>query len=78
LILGERRVVMRAGQSMIVSHDLPVTTQILEASPSKPYLAIVIELDMALVRSLYDEVSDALPPTTPAHSIDVGEADEGL
>jgi hypothetical protein len=78
LILGERRVVMRAGQSMIVSHDLPVTTQILEASPSRPYLSVVIELDMALVRSLYDEVSDALPPTTPAHSIDVGEADEGL
>lgn len=78
LILGERRVVMRAGQSMIVSHDLPVTTQILEASPSRPYLAIVIELDMALVRSLYDEVSDALPPTRPAHSVDVGAADEGL
>lgn len=78
LILGQRRLVMRAGQSMIVSHDLPVTTQILEASRSKPYLAIVIELDMALVRSLYDEVSDALPSNNAAYSIDVGEADEGL
>ncbi|MBO6676847.1 MAG: AraC family transcriptional regulator [Rhizobiales bacterium] len=78
LILGQRRLVMRAGQSMIVSHDLPVTTQVLEASRSKPYLAIVIELDMALVRSLYDEVSDVLPSTTAAYSIDVGEADQGL
>lgn len=78
LILGERSVVMRAGQSMIVSHHLPVTTQILEASPSEPYLAFVIELDVALARSLYDEVSDALPPTSEAHSVDVGEADEGL
>ncbi len=78
LILGQRQLVMRAGQSMIVSHDLPVTTQILEASRSKPYLAIVIELDMALVRSLYDEVSDALPSATAAYSVDVGEADQGL
>lgn len=76
--LGDRRVVMRAGHSLIVSHDLPVTTQVLEASKEKPYIAIVIELDMALVRSLYEEASDALPTTQIAQSVDVGEADDGL
>lgn len=76
--LGERRVVMSPGQALIVSHDVPVSTRILEASRDKPYIAVVIELDLALVRSLYDEASDVLPVTTDAQSVDVGEADDGL
>lgn len=78
VLLGERRVAMRAGDALIVSHDLPVTTQVLEASQQKPYIAIVIELDMALVRSLYDEVSEAVPTGAPANSVAVGEADDEL
>lgn len=76
--LGERRVAMRAGDALIVSHDLPVTTQVLEASQEKPYIAIVIELDMTLVRSLYDEVSEAVPTHSPANSVAVGAADDEL
>lgn len=76
--IGDRRVVMRTGQALIVSHDLPVSTRILEATPDKPYIAIVIELDLALVRSLYDETSAALPATKDAQSVDVGEADDEL
>lgn len=78
LALGERRIEVRTGQSLIVSYDLPVTTQILEATPEKPYIALVIEIDLGLVRSLYDQVSDALADKAPARSIDVGEADQGL
>ncbi len=78
VILGDRRYVMQPGNSLIVSHDLPVTTQVLEASKDKPYIAPVIMLDMALVRSLYEEVSDALPPKAEASGIEVGGADEAL
>ncbi|GAB5508803.1 MAG: AraC family transcriptional regulator [Hyphomicrobiales bacterium] len=76
--IGERRVVMRTGQAMIVSHDLPVSTRILGATPDKPYIAIVIEIDLALVRSLYDETSGALPATKEPQSVDVGDADDEL
>lgn len=78
VLLGERRVVMRAGDALIVSHDLPVTTQVLEATCEQPYIAVVIELDMALVRSLYDEVSGAVPTHSPVNSVAVGQADDGL
>lgn len=76
--LGGRRVAMRTGDALIVSHDLPVTTQVLEASQEKPYIAIVIELDMTLVRSLYDEVSEVMPEKSPANSVAVGRADDEL
>lgn len=76
--IGDRRVVMRTGQALIVSHDLPVSTRILDATPDRPYIAIVIEIDVALVRSLHDEISAALPATNDAQSVDVGEADDEL
>lgn len=76
--IGDRRVVMHTGQALIVSHDLPVSTRILDATPDKPYIAIVIEIDLALVRSLYDETNGALPATKDAQSVDVGEAEDEL
>lgn len=51
------------GSSLLVSHDMPVLSRITKASPRRPYLAIVLSLDVALLRSLYEEVSDALRNT---------------
>jgi AraC-like DNA-binding protein len=78
VLVGKRRVVMRAGDALIVSHDLPVTTQVLEATREQPYIALVIELDIALVRDLYEEVSEAVPTRSPVNSVAVGQADDGL
>lgn len=46
----------RPGHLLIVSHDLPVTSRIVEASAARPYRALVLLLDIALLRSLVDEV----------------------
>lgn len=54
--LGERIVDSGPGESLIVSHDLPVVSQVTKASPEKPYLAMILTLDIEILRSLHGKV----------------------
>ncbi|MEO0814895.1 MAG: AraC family transcriptional regulator, partial [Myxococcota bacterium] len=54
--LGDRRYVLQAGDSIIVSHDLPVRSRITEASKPQPYLSLVARLDLSELQSLEDEI----------------------
>lgn len=47
-----RTLTVRAGQSLIVSHALPVVSRITEATPERPYVALVFPLDLDVLRSL--------------------------
>ena len=58
---------VRAGQSLIVSHALPVLSRIIEAAPEMPYIALVFPLDLDLLRTLAPAVlpsSISTPPST--------------
>ncbi|MEM7181565.1 MAG: AraC family transcriptional regulator, partial [Spirochaetota bacterium] len=47
-----------AGQMLIVSHDIPVVSRIVKASPSKPYIAMILSLNIEVLRSLFEEVGE--------------------
>ncbi len=49
---GAHSLTVTAGQSLLVSHTLPVVSRITEATPQTPYLALVFPLDVDLLRSL--------------------------
>lgn len=72
--LGPRRVGAGRGQSIIVSHDLPVRTRIVEASPERPYLVAVVRLDVATLRSLADGIDDTDPVRLDNVALEVGTA----
>ncbi|QTP57792.1 AraC family transcriptional regulator [Billgrantia antri] len=52
LNVGREERLFSAGESVMVSADMPVVGRVVEASRSEPYLAIAIELDMAILREL--------------------------
>lgn len=52
LFLGEDVYVYDAHRFLFTSIDLPVVSQILEASPEKPYLGLTMELDLRLIAQL--------------------------
>lgn len=47
-----------AGHGILVSHHLPVLSRITEASPVEPYLAVVLPLDLGIMRSFYEQMPD--------------------
>ncbi|MCI5076346.1 AraC family transcriptional regulator [Oricola sp.] len=74
--IGDQTVSLRRGDALLVSHDLPVVSRIIEASADVPYLAVVLSLDLSLVRSLYEQVADAPVPETRRRSLSKGRAEE--
>lgn len=47
------------GQSLVVSHALPVVSRIIEAAPDRPYVALVFPIDLDLLRGMAVDVAPA-------------------
>ncbi len=67
--IGTQSVTLQRGDALLVSHDLPVTSKITEASPAAPYLALILSLDLGIVRSLYEQVGEAVTDAPDARSL---------
>lgn len=76
--LGERHIEYGAGQSVIVSHAVPIVAGIMDATPAKPYVAMVLRLDLAILRSLYDEIGETALTGTDSQSVHVSDTDAAL
>jgi len=72
---GDVTVQLHAGQSMVVSHDIPLVYRIIEADPGSPYLGVVVTLDIKLLRGLYEEVGGLARNEESASSLAVHETD---
>jgi AraC-like DNA-binding protein len=73
--LGDTTFDLGVGECLLVSHDLPVVSRITKA----PYLALLLDVELDVLRDLYDEVADALPPVTPqSRALEVHRADSAL
>lgn len=73
--VGNQSVDLQPGHALLVSHDLPVVSRITKASVKEPYLAVILSLDLGLVRSLYEQVSDAPLSGAAARPLSAGPAD---
>lgn len=76
--LGDTGVEVGPGQSLVVSHDLPVVSRITRARPDEPYLALIVSLDLVLLRSLHDKVGDARAEATPPRSLAAHDTEPAL
>jgi AraC-like DNA-binding protein len=71
---GGRTLDARRGQCLLVSHDVPVVSRVLEA----PYVSLLLDVELGLLRSLYDEVADAGLDAVDASALEVHRADDAL
>ncbi|WP_105426479.1 AraC family transcriptional regulator [Neorhizobium tomejilense] len=59
-VFGDRHVDYRAGQALVVSVEMPAFGRVAEASPTEPYLGLIIEFDLGIMREVM-EILPALP-----------------
>lgn len=66
VLQGSKRVAMGrdsfdfgAGQSLLITADVPTVSQITRANISEPYISLVVELDLALIESLVVDIGAA-------------------
>ena len=65
-IFGDERMDYRAGQALIVSVEMPALGCVAEASPTEPYLGIVLEFDLAIMQEVL-EMLDRPPMPAADH-----------
>lgn len=74
VLLGEESYVYDANHFLISSVDLPVVANIAEASANKPYLGLILELDLQEISQLIVDSEFSFDQTRQAHKgMDVGE-----
>jgi AraC-like DNA-binding protein len=73
--IGDRSVQLTPGDALLVTHDLPVVSRITKASVQEPYIAVILSLDLDLVRNLDKELASSRTEQAQASSLSVGPAD---
>jgi len=58
--MGTRSFTFHAGDSLLITADVPTVSQITRASPEAPYLSIVLDLDPAIIADLGAQMQE--PP----------------
>jgi AraC-like DNA-binding protein len=74
VMLGEELFVYDASSHLVVSQNLPVTGQVLDATPEAPYLALRLDIDPATIATLMLEAQHLKPPKGAARGIFTGES----
>jgi AraC-like DNA-binding protein len=72
--IGEETLSFGPGECLLVSHALPVSSSVTRA----PYLALVLAVDAATVRKLYDEVAESTLDRERARAAVTHRADPAL
>ena len=76
--LDTRTLQLSAGDSIIISHHVPVYARITRASVEVPYLALILKIDLKIIRSLYFEIEQFIEKQERAFSVDSERADSAL
>jgi AraC-like DNA-binding protein len=76
--IGGRVLQYGAGDTLIVSHSVPLEASVIQANPEKPYIALILRLDLALARSLYDEIDGLGQTESDVYALNVAVSDSLL
>lgn len=79
LCFGEHRLDYNAMECLVVTVKLPATGRIVEASAEAPYVGVLIDFDVAMLRSVLEQLDEPPVPTSAsAPGAFVGKVDEPL
>lgn len=78
VVVGEHVFDFRAGKYLSVTVDLPVTSQITQATRTEPYLVFGLPLEPALITALLMEAGPVLARPRSGPAIAVSDADDDL
>ena len=73
--LGRDTFDFRAGESLLITTDVPTVSQTTVASAAKPYYSLVLELDRVLIEALVSEMGNVPFPTGDPVRIDSTEVE---
>jgi len=76
--LHGRTVDIGPGDALLISHDLTVNARITQASKELPYIALVLKINLGLLRSLHESIEAFDSNEAEAKSFELGRLDAGI
>jgi len=73
--IGRETLDFGAGESLLISADVPTVSQITRASAAVPYFSLVLELDLRLIEELTLEMAAVPEPAGPAVRVEPTDAE---
>lgn len=74
MTFGEHNFRLRAGECALVSHDLPIVSRVRDA----PYLVLLLNIEVDVLRILYEDIGELVTATAEARALEVHQADSRL
>ena len=74
--MGGRDFLFGAGDSLLITADMPTASQVTHATKSRPYVSLVIELDAGLIADMATQMAAA--PTGAPSAVQVGSTDDDV
>lgn len=79
VLLGQEAFDYGGSRMLVATVDVPVAAQVIQASPSEPYLALSLELDPQRIADLTLRVyPEGLPPTPKERAVSICDTDPGV
>lgn len=75
VIMGAQSLTLSPGDTMLITADVPIVSQITRASIAAPYYSLVLELDAAVIAELANEMMVALASDEAAVRVDQTDAE---
>jgi AraC-like DNA-binding protein len=75
-LFGDRRLDYRAGQALVINVAVPMMGRVVEASPDKPFLGLILEFDPAVMAEVWQSLNR--PAADAASSVLVVDVDGPL
>lgn len=73
--MGTQTFAFSAGESLLITADVPTVNQITRASLAQPYLSLVLELDLAVIADLVLQMKDGTAADAAAVRVGATEAE---
>lgn len=73
--MGARSFDFGAGDSLLITADVPIVSQITGASPDRPYMSLVLDLDLAIIADLAMQMEEVRGTTDTPVRIDPTDAE---
>ncbi|WP_164503650.1 AraC family transcriptional regulator [Pleionea sediminis] len=74
LVTGDSKFTFAKGEFLVVSHDLPVSSRIVQADNKNPYVALVLSLNINIFRGLYEQVGELTQTMAGSNAMEVATA----
>ncbi|MCR9215488.1 MAG: AraC family transcriptional regulator [Proteobacteria bacterium] len=78
MTVGTRTLRVKEGEMLIVSHDLPVSSRIISVTEDRPYLSIVLPIDLDIIHGLASQIDDFDDDPSSSLSLETCVADPAL